>query len=263
MQPTPLPNDSPYLIVGLGNPGPKYAGTRHNAGFMVLDALAKQHGLQFSQKQGNAEVARGQIGGVRAILAKPQTFMNLSGRAVVALANFYKVPHSRIIVVYDDIALPIGALRIREKGSAGGHNGVSNIIQQLGTQTFPRIRVGVDRPVQVQHSQIDWVLGRFTKEEREAMDAAIPRAIEAVEAILGGGIERAMNAYNTIGAGATKSEGRKTKDEKAEPRAASVSIAEKKPQPSAQAHQEEPTRKENHWVERLRNLYRKGELKEE
>src|SRR5438552_17814195 len=129
----PFLTDAPYLIVGLGNPGSRYATTRHNAGFMVVDEVARQHGLRFSTKQANAEVARGEIAGKKVILAKPQTFMNLSGQAVRGLANFYKIPTDRILIIYDEIALPVGTIRIREKGSAAGHNGVKSVRQQMVT----------------------------------------------------------------------------------------------------------------------------------
>ncbi len=195
MSQNPLSN-APYLIVGLGNPGPKYAGTRHNAGFIVVDELARRHNLLFSQKQANAEIARGNINGTTVIVAKPLTYMNLSGNAVGALLRYYKIPLDRLLVVYDDIALPLGTIRIREKGSAGGHNGLTHIIRQLGTQAFPRLRVGVDRPVAAHYSQIDWVLGRFTKDQQKAISEAILRAAEAIEAILRDGLERAMNSYN-------------------------------------------------------------------
>jgi PTH1 family peptidyl-tRNA hydrolase len=208
----PPATDTPYLIVGLGNPGSRYAATRHNAGFRVVDEVARQHGLRFSTKQANAEVARGQIAGTKVILAKPQTFMNLSGQAVRGLANFYKIPTDRILIIYDEIALPVGSIRIREKGSSAGHNGVNSIIQQMGTQKIARIRVGVDRPADPRHKQVDWVLGHFTKEEKPLMEETIHRAAEAVEGILRIGMERAMNTYNT-GPGETKDEGRKTKDE--------------------------------------------------
>ncbi len=188
--------NAPYLIVGLGNPGSRYAGTRHNAGFMAVDELARLHGLRFSGKQANAEVARGNIAGAAVILAKPLTFMNESGRAVGALARFYKVPPERVLIVCDDVALPLGTIRIREKGSAGGHNGLTSVIQHLGTQSFPRLRIGVDRPASPHHSQIDWVLGHFTRDERKVMDAAIPRAAQAIETILRDGVARAMNEYN-------------------------------------------------------------------
>lgn len=200
MTQNPPAADTPYLIVGLGNPGSRYVATRHNAGFMVVGEFARRHGLGFSTKQANAEVARGNIGGVKVIVTRPQTFMNNSGQAVRALSHFYKIPTERILIIYDDIALPVGTIRIREKGSAAGHNGVTSIIQQLGTQNIARIRVGVDRPADSRHSQIDWVLGRFTKDEQPIMEESIRRAAEAVEAILEIGIERAMNKYNMVAA---------------------------------------------------------------
>jgi len=189
--------DTPYLIVGLGNPGSRFAGSRHNVGFMVADEVAREHGMRFSSKQANAEVARGEIAGKKVIVAKPQTFMNLSGHAVRGLANYYKISTDRVIIIYDEIALPVGTIRIREKGSSAGHNGVNSVIQQMGTQNVPRIRVGVDRPTDPRHSQIDWVLGRFTKEEQPLIEATIHRTAQAVESILRIGIERAMNSYNT------------------------------------------------------------------
>lgn len=188
--------DAPYLVVGLGNPGPRYARTRHNAGFMVVDELARKYGLRFAKGQGNSEVARGTIAGTPVILAKPLTFMNDSGMAVGVVSRFYRVPIARILVVYDEIALPLGTLRIREKGSSAGHNGIKSIIHHLGTQNFARMRVGVDQPSPGRHSQIDWVLGRFSSDEQKVMDETISRAIEAIEAVLTIGIERAMNQYN-------------------------------------------------------------------
>ena len=197
MSQNPTTPDTPWLIVGLGNPGSRYAATRHNAGFVAVDELSRRHSLRFSNKQANAEIARGSINGTPVILAKPLTYMNNSGLAVGWLARYYKVPHDHVLVAYDDIALPLGKLRIRGKGSAGGHNGISSLIQHLGTQNFPRLRIGVDRPAVADHRQIDWVLGRFTKEERVVMDEVIPRAAEAIEAVLLDGIDRAMNTYNT------------------------------------------------------------------
>jgi peptidyl-tRNA hydrolase, PTH1 family len=193
--------DAPWLIVGLGNPGPRFVGTRHNAGFMALDELSRRRGIRFSGKQANAEIGRGNIAGSAAILAKPLTYMNNSGRAVGALARYYKVPLERLLVVYDDIALPLGTIRSRAKGSAGGHNGVTSVIQHLGTQNFPRVRIGVDRPVNADYSQVNWVLNRFTRDEAKVMAETLPLAAEAIEAVLQNGIERAMNAYNSIGAG--------------------------------------------------------------
>jgi PTH1 family peptidyl-tRNA hydrolase len=206
------------LIVGLGNPGSKFAATRHNVGFMVVDEVARRHGLRFSTKHSNAEVARGEIAGTKVILAKPQTFMNLSGHAVRGLAHYYKIPTDRILIIYDEIALPVGTIRIREKGSSAGHNGVNSVIQQMGTQNIARIRVGVDRPADPRHRQVDWVLGHFTKDERSIIEEAINRAAEAVESIFRIGIERTMNVYNTgpgetndEGWSVTKDEGRRTK----------------------------------------------------
>jgi PTH1 family peptidyl-tRNA hydrolase len=212
MSQNPPTTDTAYLIIGLGNPGAKFATTRHNVGFMVADEVARRHGLRFSTRQANAEVARGEIGGTKLILAKPQTFMNLSGHAVRGLAHYYKIPADRILIIYDEIALPVGTIRIREKGSSAGHNGANSVIQQMGTQNIARIRVGVDRPADPRHRQVDWVLGHFTKEERTIIEEAIGRAAEAVESIFRIGIERTMNAYNT-GPGETKDERRKTKDE--------------------------------------------------
>ena len=210
MSQNPPSGDTPYLIVGLGNPGSRYANTRHNAGFIVVDELARRHGMRFSTKQANAEVARGEIAGTKVILIKPQTFMNLSGQAVRGIANFYKIPSERILIIYDDIALPVGTLRIREKGSSAGHNGVKSVIQQMGTEKIARIRVGVDRPADPRHNQVDWVLGRFTKEEQPLFEESVQRATEAVESILRIGMERTMNNYNT-GPASTKDESRKSR----------------------------------------------------
>lgn len=203
-------SNTPYLIVGLGNPGPRYAHTRHNVGFMIVDEAAKQHGMKFSGKQGNSEIARGEIAGQKVILAKPQTFMNNSGQAVRALSSYYKVPNDRILIIYDEIALPVGTIRIREKGSSAGHNGVKSVISYMGGENIARIRVGVDRPSDPRHSQIDWVLGRFVKEEQPLVEETIKRTVDAIEGILTIGMERAMNTYNT-GAGETKDEDRKPK----------------------------------------------------
>jgi PTH1 family peptidyl-tRNA hydrolase len=196
----------PWLIAGLGNPGPRFQGTRHNVGFVAADELAVRNGLRFSGKQAMAEIARGMIEGQPVILAKPLTFMNNSGQAVSALARFYKIPHNRVLVLYDDIALPLGIIRIREKGSAGGHNGLTSVLQHLGTQNVPRLRIGVDRPADPRHSQIDWVLGRFNRDEQKKVEDVVSRAAEAVEAILKTGMERAMNTYNTVDRG--KQEGK-------------------------------------------------------
>jgi peptidyl-tRNA hydrolase, PTH1 family len=223
------PNDTPYLIVGLGNPGSRYATTRHNVGFLVVDELARRYGLRFSTKQANAEVARGDILGTRVILAKPQTYMNNSGQAVRGLASYFKIPVERILIIYDEIALPVGTIRLREKGSSAGHNGVNSVIQHMGTQNVARIRVGVDRPIDPRHSQIDWVLGRFTKEEQPIIEQAISRAADAVEAIFKMGMERAMNTYNMD---PIKDEAPKTKDERRPTTAASGTTSDGLPSES-------------------------------
>jgi PTH1 family peptidyl-tRNA hydrolase len=196
----PGDTNTPFLVVGLGNPGPRYASTRHNAGFMVVDELARRHGLRLSGRQANAHYARGEIASRKVILAQPQTYMNNSGQAVRSLASYYKVPIERVVIIYDEVALPTGTIRGREKGSSAGHNGVKSVIQHMGTEAIPRIRVGVDRPNDPRHGQIDWVLGRFTKEEQPLIEDAIGRAADAVEYILSNGFERAMNMYNTADA---------------------------------------------------------------
>lgn len=234
----------PLLIVGLGNPGSRYAATRHNVGFMTVDELARRHGLRFSTKQADAEIARGELEGTRVIIAKPQTFMNNSGRAVGALARFYKLPASRVVIIYDELDLPVGTIRMRGKGSANGHNGLKSVIQHLGTQEFPRIRIGISRPAITDHKQIDWVLGRFTKDEQEVMDDTIPRAAEAVEAIITLGMERAMNRYNT-------------REEQGKP--ASKPAPDPTPPDLAQrikeAESPAPPRKES-WVDKIRHIIR-------
>jgi PTH1 family peptidyl-tRNA hydrolase len=163
---------------------------------MVVDELARRYGLRFSTRQSDAEVARGEIRGERVILAKPQTFMNESGRAVRGLAHYYRIPNERILIVHDEIALPVGTIRIREKGSSAGHNGLKSIFQHMGTEAVPRMRIGVDRPADPRHSQIDWVLGRFTREEEPVVEETLKRAADAVESILTIGMERTMNTYN-------------------------------------------------------------------
>jgi PTH1 family peptidyl-tRNA hydrolase len=226
----PSDTNAPFLIVGLGNPGPRYAATRHNAGFMVVDELARRHGLRLAGRQANAHYARGSIAGQKVILAQPQTYMNNSGQAVRALASYYKVPPERVLIIYDEVALPTGTIRVREKGSSAGHNGVKSVIQHMGTEAIPRIRVGVDRPNDPRHGQIDWVLGRFSKEEQPVIEDAIKRAADAVDYILSNGFERAMNVYNT--AEAQASTPRKNK-----PAAA--------PQPANDAPEPEPPRDKN------------------
>ena len=184
-----------YIIVGLGNPSKQYEGTRHNAGFMTLDVLADRYNIDISEKKHKALCGKGVIEGNKVVLLKPQTFMNLSGESVSAAADFYKVAPEEIIVIYDDISLEPGQLRVRKKGSAGGHNGMKNIIAHLGTQDFPRIRVGVgEKPAGMDLA--DYVLGRFSKGERELLEEAFKEGAQAAVAILCDGIESAMNQFN-------------------------------------------------------------------
>jgi len=182
------------LIVGLGNPGRKYARNRHNAGFLAVDRLARRHGLSFARQKGKAKIAEGRIAGQRAILAKPQTYMNLSGEAVAALVRFFKIPADRVLVVYDDLDLPLARLRLRPDGGSGGHKGLKSIAERLGTQAFPRLRIGIGRPVH--GDPMDFVLQDFTVEEWIDMDGALDRAASAIEHWLAHGIDAAMNVFN-------------------------------------------------------------------
>ena len=185
-----------YAIIGLGNPEKKYDKTRHNIGFDVIDELASQMGVQVNTKRHKALCGVGQIGSEKVILVKPQTYMNLSGESVRAVMDFYKLdPTKDIIVIADDISLPTGKIRIRAKGSAGGHNGIKNIIAYLGTQEFPRIKVGVGaKPPKMDLA--DYVLSRFGAEEQKIMDEAFGEAAEAAVMMMTTGAERAMNHYN-------------------------------------------------------------------
>ena len=185
-----------FLIVGLGNPGKQYEHTRHNIGFDVMDALAEKYNISISEKKHKALCGKGVINGVKVVLAKPQTYMNLSGESVAELLSYYKMdPEEEMIVIYDDIDLDPGQLRIRKKGSAGGHNGIKNIIQELGTQKFVRIKVGVGAKPQG-WDLADYVLGRFGSEDRKLVDEAQDRACKAVELILSDGPDAAMNEFN-------------------------------------------------------------------
>lgn len=184
-----------YLIAGLGNPTKEYDKTRHNVGFSVLDVLADKYGIDVSERKHRAYCGKGIIEGQKVLLVKPQTFMNLSGESLRSAVDYYKIAPEDIIVIYDDISLEPGQLRIRQKGSAGGHNGIKNIIAQLGTQEFPRIKVGVGaKPPRMDLA--DYVLSRFSKGEQELMDAAFREAAEAAVMMMTDGAERAMNHYN-------------------------------------------------------------------
>ena len=201
-----------FLIVGLGNPGKQYEHTRHNIGFDVMDALAEKYNISISEKKHKALCGKGVINGVKVVLAKPQTYMNLSGESVAELVNYYKMdPEEEMIVIYDDISLAPGNLRIRKKGSAGGHNGIKNIIAHLGTQEFPRVRIGVgEKPARMDLA--DYVLGHFPKEETETMTTAFKDGAAAVVDMMTEGVEAAMNHFN----GAARGEKEKLEKQKAE-----------------------------------------------
>ena len=185
-----------FIIVGLGNPTLQYAGTRHNAGFDVIDVLADKYNISVDSRKNRAFAGMGMIRGQKVILAKPQTYMNLSGESVRGVVEYYKVTkEDELLVVYDDVSLDMGQLRIRKKGSAGGHNGIKNIIANLGTEVFPRIKVGVGEKPKG-YDLADYVLGHFSRAERELMAEGYEKAVSAIEAILDDGIEAAMNVYN-------------------------------------------------------------------
>jgi PTH1 family peptidyl-tRNA hydrolase len=184
------------LIVGLGNPGREYAATRHNIGFMVVDRLAHKLGLAVEKKKFNALLGQGQIRSEKVLLAKPQTYMNLSGEAVTALLNWYKLGPADLIVIFDDLDLPPGKLRIRPEGSSGGHKGMESIILALGTDGFPRLRIGVGRPEIPDFDSANYVLSRLTAGEVKIFEEAVNLAVDAICCLVGEGLETAMNEYN-------------------------------------------------------------------
>jgi len=181
------------LIVGLGNPGREYQGTKHNVGFAAIDILARRHGIHVRSRRNKALVGEGSIGGVPVILAKPRTFMNLSGQALGGLVRRCRLDLSDIVVICDDVNLPVGRLRVKAGGSAGGHKGLRSIIHSLGTQEFARIRIGIGPP---SGDMVDYVLSRFRKAERRIVSEVVGRAADAAETILTTGIEQAMNRFN-------------------------------------------------------------------
>jgi len=185
---------SMYAIVGLGNPGKKYEVTRHNVGFLALDSIAKNHDIPITRIKHKGLVGEGWIGTTKVILLKPQTYMNKSGESVMEMLNFYKIPLENLIVVYDDIDLDPGRLRIRMKGSAGSHNGMRDIIRLIGSEDFPRIRIGIGRPEREKLSS--FVLSKFREEEIKDVADAVERAAKAAESIVTEGLEKAMNRYN-------------------------------------------------------------------
>ncbi len=184
-----------FLLVGLGNPGREYRETRHNAGFMVIDRLAEQTGIGLSRVQSKALIGQGKSGDARIILVKPQTYMNLSGQSVASLLRFYKLPLSQLLVIHDDIDLPFGTIRMRPGGGSGGQKGLASIIQQLGTQEFPRLRVGIGRPAG-RMDAADYVLQTFSAAERELLPAVLKTAVEASLAFVKDGLSQAMNQFN-------------------------------------------------------------------
>jgi peptidyl-tRNA hydrolase, PTH1 family len=185
----------PYLIAGLGNPGPQYRYSRHNVGFMLLDRLAAHLQVKFTRLESKALVTKAEHQGQRLVLAKPQTFMNLSGQAVGSLARYYKIPTEHIMIAYDDVDLPLGTLRIRPDGGSAGQKGMASIIERLGTQEFPRLRLGIGRPPG-RMDAADYVLQDFSKTEAEFLASILDRAVEAVLTFVNQGLDAAMNKYN-------------------------------------------------------------------
>ncbi|MBQ7296373.1 MAG: aminoacyl-tRNA hydrolase [Clostridia bacterium] len=192
-----FPSNFDYMIVGLGNPGKQYESTRHNAGFICLDLLAEKHSISVKKLKFRSLMGEGRIEGKRCLLLKPQTLMNLSGEAVRDAAEFYKIPPENIIVIYDDISLEPGKLRIRRKGSDGGHNGMKNILYHIKSDNFPRIKVGVGAKPNPEYDLADWVLSRFSASEAKLIKEAAEKVIGSVEYMVCGNIDKAMSDYNS------------------------------------------------------------------
>lgn len=186
-----------YIIAGLGNPGPKYADTRHNAGFKAVDLMARKNGFEIKKSKFKSLIADEVIAGKRCLIMKPQTMMNLSGEAILEAADYYNIPDENIIIIYDDISLDIGKIRIRRKGSAGGHNGIKSIISCLGSEDFPRVKIGVDKKSDARIDLAAWVLGNFPKEKEAELNSALENAVSSVELMVQGNIDEAMNKYNS------------------------------------------------------------------
>lgn len=185
-----------WIVVFLGNPGDKYENTRHNVGFMTADALGEKLNKPIQRLKFKALTNVVEYGGCRVLLMKPTTYMNLSGEAVRDACMFYKLPPERVLVVSDDVSLPVGKIRLRRNGTAGGHNGLRSIIGQLHSDQFPRLKIGVGAKPHPDYDMADWVLGHFSKEDRKAVDAAIDRALDAMECLFTQGIDKAMSRYN-------------------------------------------------------------------
>lgn len=185
-----------WLVVGLGNPGQNYANTRHNMGFLTVDLLAERQGVKLNKVKFKSAFNMMNFGGARCLVMKPQTYMNLSGEAVREAAQFYKIPADHVLVIYDDVSLPVGKIRVRPSGSAGGHNGIKNIIAHLGTDVFPRVKIGTGAPVDPEHDMIGWVIGVPSQAERKVLLDAFDRAIGAAACIIEYGCQKAMNQFN-------------------------------------------------------------------
>ena len=185
-----------YIIAGLGNPGRKYENTKHNTGFIFMDALAADLGVRIDKIQLTGLTGQADIDGHRCLLLKPQTFMNNSGESLKAAASFYKVPPEKIIVVFDDISLPVGKIRVRRKGTDGGHNGLKSIIYLLNSDSFPRVKIGIGGKPHPDYDLADWVLSAFSEEEAKLMDEAAKSGVDAVKLIVSGKIDEAMNRFN-------------------------------------------------------------------
>lgn len=192
---SPCTDTTLKLIVGLGNPGARYARNRHNVGFMVLDKLAQAEQAAFTRQRFNAKLCDTQLDGARVLLAKPQTYMNLSGNAVSKIITFYQIPLTHVMVVYDDLDLPLGKIRLRAQGSSGGHHGMESILHALGTNAIPRLRIGIGRPATRQ--DVNHVLGNFSPEEQPLLDEVLARAEQALRVWVREGIAKAMNVFNS------------------------------------------------------------------
>jgi len=188
-----------YIIVGLGNPGPKYERTRHNLGFRTVELLMSKYAEGTDKAKYDALIREGNVAGKRVLFMRPQTFMNLSGKAVAAAAKFYKIPTERIIVIFDDISFDVGTIRVKRNGSAGGHNGIKSLIEYLGTNEFPRVKVGAGKKPRPEYDMADWVLSKFSSDEEKKLESVFPKAADAAVAIIGQGIDPAMNLYNRSG----------------------------------------------------------------
>jgi PTH1 family peptidyl-tRNA hydrolase len=185
-----------WMLVGLGNPGSKYARSRHNTGFRAIDALCERQRCRCDRLRLKALTGFCELGGEKVLLVKPMTYMNLSGQAVRPLADYYKIPPEHILVIFDDVSLPVGKLRVRPDGSAGGHNGIKSLIAELGSQSFPRIKIGVGEKPHPDYDLADWVLSSFSPQEEKALAPTIERALLAAEAVIAEGTTQAMNRFN-------------------------------------------------------------------